>query len=140
MTALLKKEEVDISIMPESIRNIVGRYNDIESIVKDLLIDSSLPTFKDWLLDNVDFIKIVAQTEQDAHKIFVSMNDRGLSLTPTEMLKGFLLSKIDNDKTREQANELWKSRILQLKMCLMRQSKTSIEDYTQQYFGVTQGI
>ena len=115
MTALLKKEEVDISIMPESIRNIVGRYNDIESIVKNLLSDSSLPTFKDWLLDNVDFIKIVAQTEQDAHKIFVSMNDRGLSLTPTEMLKGFLLSKIDNDKTREQANELWKSRILQLK-------------------------
>ena len=75
----------------------------------------ALEIFKDWLIDNVDFIRIVAQTEQDAHKIFVSMNDRGLSLTPTEMLKGYLLSKIENDSVRQQANDLWKKRILELK-------------------------
>lgn len=43
------------------------------------------------------------------------MNDRGLSLTPTEMLKGYLLSKIENDSVRQQANSLWKKRILELK-------------------------
>jgi len=43
------------------------------------------------------------------------MNDRGLSLTPTEMLKGYLLSKIENDATRQIANSLWKKRILELK-------------------------
>jgi hypothetical protein len=31
------------------------------------------------------------------------------------MLKGYLLSKIENDSVRQQANELWKKRILELK-------------------------
>ena len=30
------------------------------------------------------------------------MNDRGLSLTSTEMLKGYLLSEIKSDSTREK--------------------------------------
>ena len=44
--------------------------------------------FYDWLAKKVFFIEIVAATEQDAYEIFVTMNDRGLSLTSTEMLKG----------------------------------------------------
>lgn len=43
--------------------------------------------FCDWLAEKVFFIEIVASTKQDAHKAFVTMNDRGLSLTSTEMLK-----------------------------------------------------
>ena len=54
------------------------------------------------LLRKVFFIEIVATTEQDAHKVFVTMNDRGLSLTSTEMLKGYLLSEIKSDSTREK--------------------------------------
>lgn len=45
--------------------------------------------FCDWIAEKVFFIEIVATTEQDAHKVFVTMNDRGLSLTSTEMLKGY---------------------------------------------------
>jgi hypothetical protein len=56
-----------------------------------------------------------AQTEQDAHKIFVSMNDRGLSLTPAEMLKGYLLSKIENNDARASYNTFWKKRMLEIK-------------------------
>lgn len=115
MNALLLNEYMDVSNQSETIRNIYGRYRDIEEIMNNILPASAVEIFKDWLIDNVDFIRIVAQTEQDAHKIFVSMNDRGLSLTSTEMLKGYLLSKIDNDSSRQQANELWKKRILELK-------------------------
>lgn len=115
MDALLHSKNYDISESVETVRNIFNRYCDIENLLNDILDERSLPFFKDWLLFNVDFIRIVAQTEQDAHKIFVSMNDRGLSLTPTEMLKGYLLSKIEKDDVRLQANETWKSRILMLK-------------------------
>lgn len=115
MNALLQDEYMDVSKHSETIRNIYHRYEDIKAIMNDTLPKEALDIFKDWLIDNVDFIRIVAQTEQDAHKIFVSMNDRGLSLTPTEMLKGYLLSKIENDTIRQQANDLWKSRILELK-------------------------
>ena len=115
MNALLQNEYMDVTNHSETIRNIYHRYADIKAIMNDTLPREALETFKDWLIDNVDFIRIVAQTEQDAHKIFVSMNDRGLSLTPTEMLKGYLLSKIENDGLRQQANEIWKKRILELK-------------------------
>lgn len=115
MNALLQDEYMDVSKQSETIKNIYNRYADIKAIMNDTLPKEAIEIFKDWLIDNVDFIRIVAQTEQDAHKIFVSMNDRGLSLTPTEMLKGYLLSKIENDSTRQQANDLWKKRILELK-------------------------
>ncbi len=115
MNALLQNVYMDVTNHSETIRNIYHRYADIKAIMNDTLPRKALETFKDWLIDNVDFIRIVAQTEQDAHKIFVSMNDRGLSLTPTEMLKGYLLSKIENDGLRQQANEIWKKRILELK-------------------------
>ncbi len=118
MNALLQDEYMDVTKHSETIRNIYNRYADIKGILNDVFQQynkEALEIFKDWLIDNVDFIRIVAQTEQDAHKIFVSMNDRGLSLTPTEMLKGYLLSKIENDSVRQQANDLWKKRILELK-------------------------
>jgi len=115
MNALLKNEYLDVTDQAETVQNIYGRYKDIEAIMDEMLPDSALEMFKDWLIGNVDFIKIEAQTEQDAHKIFVSMNDRGLSLTSTEMLKGYLLSRIENDSVRKEANELWKKRILELK-------------------------
>jgi uncharacterized protein with ParB-like and HNH nuclease domain len=115
MNALLQNDYMDVSKHSETIRNIYNRYSDIKAIMNDTLPKEAIEIFKDWLIDNVDFIRIVAQTEQDAHKIFVSMNDRGLSLTPTEMLKGYLLSKIENDTVRQQANDLWKKRILELK-------------------------
>ena len=38
------------------------------------------------------------------------MNDRGLRLTPTEMLKGYLLSMINDDAIRNKANDLWKEK------------------------------
>lgn len=61
------------------------------------------------------FIEIVATTEQDAHKVFVTMNDRGLSLTSTEMLKGYILSEIKSDKEREKMNYIWKEKVRSLK-------------------------
>lgn len=42
------------------------------------------------------------------YTIFESMNDRGLNLTSTEMLKGYILSRFDDPKDREKANQFWK--------------------------------
>jgi hypothetical protein len=38
------------------------------------------------------------------------MNDRGLSLTPADMLKGYLLANISDQETRTSANSIWKRR------------------------------
>lgn len=122
---------------PESVQNIWHRYNDIIELMIDAVPEEALPFFKDWLIDNVQFIKIVAQTEQDAHKIFVSMNDRGLSLTATEMLKGYLLSEIAENEDRQKANELWKAKMLDLKALGKEQESDCIKTWLRSQYGET---
>ena len=137
MNALLQNQYMDVSKHSETIKNIYNRFSDIESIMNDVLPKNAIEMFKDWLIDNVDFIRIVAQTEQDAHKIFVSMNDRGLSLTPTEMLKGYLLSKIENNEVRQQANDLWKKRILELKSLGKEEESDFIKNWIRSQYAET---
>jgi len=115
MDALYKRENFSPVNQNESVINIYNRYNDIADVFPEEIKDIALPFFIDWLINKVYLVEITATTEQDAHKIFVSMNDRGLSLTPTEMLKGYLLSEIKDDAARNQSNELWKKKILEIK-------------------------
>ena len=70
--------------------------------------------FLDWFIENVDLVEITTYSEDDAYTIFETMNDRGLSLSPADMLKGYLLTNIKDDKKRENANELWRNQINKL--------------------------
>lgn len=116
MDAIFHDKPFDMEGANESVQNLYGRYNDIKEIFPDESItDEMLFHFCDWLAEKVFFIEIVATTEQDAHKVFVTMNDRGLSLTSTEMLKGYILSEIQDDKKREELNNIWKEKVLELK-------------------------
>lgn len=116
MNAIFNDQPYDTTDVGESVRNLYGRYNDIIDVFPaDDITDDMLLHFCDWLAEKVFFIEIVATTEQDAHKVFVTMNDRGLSLTSTEMLKGYLLSEIKDDSKREKLNDVWKDKVLSLK-------------------------
>jgi len=59
-------------------------------------------------LQNVYFVEITAYTDEDAYSIFEAMNDRGLSLNPLDMLKGFLLANITEGEKRNKAVDIWK--------------------------------
>ena len=109
-------ESFDPSIAKsEAVTNIWGRYSDIVDLFPDDLKERALPFFIDWLLENVHIVKITAYSDADAYTVFETMNDRGLSLTATEMLKGYLLSKIENDEKKIAANTTWKKHIADLK-------------------------
>lgn len=116
MNAIFNDQPFDTTDVGESVKNLYGRYTDIIDVFpNDDITDNMLLHFCDWLAEKVFFIEIVATTEQDAHKVFVTMNDRGLSLTSTEMLKGYLLSEIKDDSKREKLNNIWKDKVLSLK-------------------------
>lgn len=116
MNAIFNDQPFDTTDVGESVKNLYSRYNDIIDVFPaDDITDDMLLHFCDWLAEKVFFIEIVATTEQDAHKVFVTMNDRGLSLTSTEMLKGYLLSEIKDDAKREKLNDIWKDKVLSLK-------------------------
>ena len=65
----------------------------------------ALPYFVDWLIENVHLVEITAHSDDDAYTIFETMNDRGLSLTATDMLKGYLLANINDPELRNTRNQ-----------------------------------
>jgi hypothetical protein len=59
----------------------------------------------------VHLVEITAYSDGDAYTIFETMNDRGLSLTPADMLKGYLLANITDAVKRTRASGVWKGRV-----------------------------
>jgi hypothetical protein len=114
MDALYMRMPFDDRDQSESVNNIIGRYNDIEEQFSDEIADAALPYFTDWLIENVHLVEITAYSDDDAYTIFETMNDRGLSLTPTEMLKGYLLTNIEEPKVRARATDIWRQRVSDL--------------------------
>ena len=98
----------------ETIKNMIDRYEDISQTFPDEIDESALPFFIDWFIENVVIVEITAYSDENAYTIFETMNDRGLNLTPTEMLKGYVLSKITDKKHRTEINDLWKDEIQKL--------------------------
>jgi len=115
MEALYNDETFDTNNQPESVQNIMARYGDIQEYFPEELDEKAIPYFTDWLIENVYMVEITALSDDDAYTIFETMNDRGLSLSPTEMLKGYLLANITDNQKRINSNNLWKKRLLELK-------------------------
>ena len=125
MEALFEGAPFDVTDLPESVRNIVERYGDLDTCIPEELRDQALPYFLDWLLENVHLVEITAYSDDDAYTIFETMNDRGLSLSPTEMLKGYVLTNIPDPAKRAAAETRWKGRIA----ALTRAGKDVESDY-----------
>ncbi|HNW18785.1 MAG TPA: DUF262 domain-containing protein [Sphingorhabdus lacus] len=113
MEALFEAQTFDPTARSESVQNLVARYDDMQDAWPEELCGDALPFFADWLLENVHLVEITAYSDDDAYTIFETMNDRGLSLSPTDMLKGYLLANIDEEK-RIGANARWRERIAEL--------------------------
>ena len=93
---------------------MVARYANIGESFPDEIKGEAFPYFLDWLKYNVILVEITAYSDDNAYTIFESMNDRGLNLTSTEMLKGYILSRFSEPKDREKANSFWREAIQKL--------------------------
>ena len=112
MDALFKRTSFEDTGQDESVHNLFNRYREIEEeLFPDELRGQALPYFIDWFIENVHLVEITAYSDDDAYTIFETMNDRGLSLSPTDMLKGYLLANIADQNEKLAANALWKERV-----------------------------
>ena len=114
MEALFTGAEFDENGQPEAVVNILHRYQDVEELFPEDLAGATLPFFADWLIENVHLVEITAYSDADAYTIFETMNDRGLSLTPTDMLKGYLLANITDAPRRNTASLVWRKQVATL--------------------------
>ena len=115
LQSLIDGDEPDPTDQSPSVQNLISRYNDITEFFPEDLQGKTLPYFVDWLIDKVMLVEITAFSDDDAYTIFETMNDRGLSLTPTDMLKGYLLANIMEDESRARSNDHWKEQTSRLK-------------------------
>lgn len=115
MQALFDGDIPEEEGLPESSRNIVARYAEIEALFPSEIDEQALPYFVDWLTKNVHLVEITAYSDDVAYTIFETMNDRGLSLSPTDMLKGYLLANITDPRSRDMASAEWKRIITSLR-------------------------
>ena len=111
--ALYEGMDFDDTNQPESIRNIITCSDYIKSNFPEDLRERGLPYFVHWLLEKVYLIEITTSADDDAYTVFETMNDRGLPLSPTDMLKGYLLTKM-TDIQRDRASKVWRDRIERL--------------------------
>ena len=108
-------------VTDQSIRNTLDRYGDVEAALSEALPERDEVSgahvtdyFADWLIECVYIVDITAGSDADAYTIFETMNDRGLSLTPAEMLRGYLLANI-RETDRREATEVWDYTIRELR-------------------------
>jgi hypothetical protein len=114
MAALYEGRHIDLFDRSESAQNLAARYRDLTEAFPEHLRGDALPHFVEWLLENVHLVEITAFTDDDAYRIFETINDRGLDLSPTDMLKSYLLANIADERKRARANTVWRDRIRQL--------------------------
>lgn len=118
MDALFKREPFDPEGHSDSVKNLLARYEDLEERFlqefPEEQLGDGLPYFADWLIENVHLVEITAFSDHDAYSVFETMNDRGLSLTPTEMLRGYLLANISDETKRNSAIDVWKTHLSKL--------------------------
>jgi len=129
MEALFTGEPFDENGQPESVANILARFSDIQEEFPEELSSKALPYFADWLIENVRLVEITAYSDADAYTIFETMNDRGLSLTPTDMLKGYLLANITDTDRRNDASKLWRSRVAALQQLGKEEDADAIKSW-----------
>lgn len=95
ISKLLKKEEIFNELSSQS---IVKNYEILKQKVDDLQ-DDDKENFKKYLLEKCSFVKIIADSEQEAFQFFDSQNSRGKELAPHDLLKSYHLREMkDNDE------------------------------------------
>ena len=114
LSAIIENREFDVQSEGDSVRNLWNRYETITERFSSDLQGVTLLYFVDWLLHRVILVDIVAPDQEMALEIFETMNDRGLRLSNTDMLKGFLLARVGEEILIQNLNDRWKRRITEL--------------------------
>lgn len=129
--ALYNGAPVDEDLDDSSSAAIQDRYSDIESSFPEDCKGPVLPFFLDWLIERVQLVEISAYSDEDAYTVFETMNDRGLSLSPADMLKGYLLSNIRDTAARDSAESSWNKSAKKLQSL---PTKESTNDFFRSWF------
>lgn len=110
----LYKGKTNFQPTDESSQTLLDRYLDIVDLFRDEITPEALPYFACWVMHKILLLEIVTPSEQEAHTIFITMNDRGLSLNSAEMMKAFVLNEV-SDEDKLEVNAKWQELVNKIK-------------------------
>jgi uncharacterized protein with ParB-like and HNH nuclease domain len=70
---------------------------------------NEVKTLHDRILDRLIYVSITAKGHSEAYQLFETMNNRGLSLSPIDLMKNYLLMKASDrgDTDEDRVEDLW---------------------------------
>ena len=120
-----------------SMYNLLERYKDIDEFFKEVeLSEENIVHFSYWLKDKIYMVRITTSSDEEAYTIFETMNDRGLSLDSTEMLKGYLIANV-SETQRGRINTIWKDIIVKLKNISKEEDSTFFKNWIRAKYAKT---
>lgn len=108
---LLNNEDLE-TIHNHNLKDNLEFFNEL---IKKLSTEE-FDSFYFKLMDKVSVIRLDVYQAKDAYKLFETINNRGLRLSPTDIIKNFLLghASILDDETLNSVKENWKNIIISL--------------------------
>jgi hypothetical protein len=96
----------DVPDLDDGDRRLLEALRATEGLL-DSTVKDAIAYFIDYVVERVLLIDISVASEAEAHRVFVTMNDRGLRLGPIDLLKGQILSKIPNPNDSQSCHATW---------------------------------
>lgn len=111
-SALMAIAELDH--LTDSDKRIVDALRSVQDGLDETVLQN-IEFFTDYVMERILIIDISVETESEAHRVFVTMNDRGLRLSPIDLLKGQILSRIIDEADTSDCHEKWTRTFVKLK-------------------------
>lgn len=96
----------DVSNLDDGDQRLLDALRSTESLL-DAKVKHHIAYFIDYVVERILLIDISVASEAEAHRVFVTMNDRGLRLGPIDLLKGQILSHISNPVDSQACHASW---------------------------------
>lgn len=104
----------DVAGLDEGDERLLEALRNTEGLL-DSSVKNNIAYFIDYVVERVLLIDISVASEAEAHRVFVTMNDRGLRLGPIDLLKGQILSKIPTSAESQASHASWVESINRLR-------------------------
>jgi len=115
LEALRDGKQFTITGKTLSVQNLWQRGEQLRGLLEERIDSENCARFVDWMLDQVVMVAITAPDRPSGYRIFESMNDRGARLTPVDLLKSHLMSKVgDAEDEAAELNNKWRTMLADL--------------------------
>jgi uncharacterized protein with ParB-like and HNH nuclease domain len=104
----------EVPDLDEGDKKLLEALRTTESLL-DSKVRGAIAYFIDYVVERVLLIDISVTSESEAHRVFVTMNDRGLRLGPIDLLKGQILSRIPVPADAQSCHSAWVKNINRLR-------------------------